>query len=84
MARYCLADVDVAILAGGLGTRIQGVLGETPKVLAPINGRPFLDYLIVWLESFGARRIVLCLGHRAETVVEYMRNRTMGKAYQRS
>ena len=66
-----LNDVDVVVLAGGLGTRLRSVLDEEglPKVLAPVAGRPFLAFLLDWLEGFGARRVVLCLGHRAERVV---------------
>lgn len=63
-----LAGVDVAVLAGGLGTRIAGVLGDTPKVLAPIEGRPYLAWLLDWLAGFGVRRVVLCLGHLADKV----------------
>jgi len=67
-----LAGIDVAVLAGGLGTRLQGVLGALPKVLAPVAGRPFLDHLLDWLAGFGARRVVLCLGHRAERVLAHL------------
>jgi mannose-1-phosphate guanylyltransferase len=48
------------------------VLGDTPKLLAPIRGKPYLAYLLSWLRVFGARRLVLALGYRAEAVVEYM------------
>jgi mannose-1-phosphate guanylyltransferase len=68
----CLESVDVVVLAGGLGTRIRPVLGDTPKVLAPIGGRPFLSYLLRWLSGFGAKRIVLALGHGAAAVQEYL------------
>lgn len=68
----CLVGTDVAILAGGLGTRISGVLGDTPKILAPVGGRPFLDHLFDWLSSFGASRIVLCLGHLADKVTAHV------------
>jgi len=67
-----LASIDVAILAGGLGTRLRGVIGETPKVLAPVAGKPFIDHLFAWLKGFDARRIVLCLGFRAEMVIEHV------------
>lgn len=70
-----LGGIDVAVLAGGLGTRIRPVLGDVPKVLAPVNGRPFLDHLLDWLGRFGARRIVLCLGHRAEPVLAHIAGR---------
>lgn len=65
--------IDVAVLAGGLGTRLRSALGEdVPKVLAPIGGRPFLDHLIDWLKGFGARRVVLCLGHLADRVIAHL------------
>ena len=67
--RRCLANTDVVILCGGLGTRLRGVLDGTPKVLAPIAGRPFLDYLLAWLNGVGARRFVLALGYQAEAVL---------------
>ncbi|WP_119420549.1 nucleotidyltransferase family protein [Desertibaculum subflavum] len=67
-----LAGVDVAVLAGGLGTRIAGVLGDTPKVLAPVDGRPYLAWLVDWLARFGVRRVVLCLGHLASKVEDWV------------
>lgn len=68
----CLGPVDVFVLAGGLGTRIQPVLGDVPKLLAPIGGRPFIDFLFDWLRGFGARRVVLGLGHRAQAILDYL------------
>jgi len=70
----CLGAVDVLVLAGGLGTRIRPVLGDTPKLLAPIRDRPFLLYLLRWLACFGARRVVLALGHAAAAVQDYLRD----------
>ncbi len=68
----CLEALDIFVLAGGLGTRIRPVLGDLPKILAPILDRPYLAYLLDWLERFGARRVVLGLGHRAQAVIEYL------------
>lgn len=67
-----LANIDVAILAGGLGTRIRGVLGDTPKVLAPVAGRAFLGHLLDNLAGYGAQRVVLCLGHLADRVTAWL------------
>jgi mannose-1-phosphate guanylyltransferase len=67
-----LEPLDIFVLAGGLGTRIRPVLGDLPKILAPILGRPYLSYLLEWLERFGARRVVLGLGYRAEAVIDHL------------
>lgn len=48
------------------------MLGETPKILAPVAGRPFLDHLLTWLAGYGARRVVLCLGVRADLVTDHL------------
>ncbi|KAA0677901.1 nucleotidyltransferase family protein [Azospirillum brasilense] len=67
-----LANIDVAVLAGGLGTRIRGVLGDTPKVLAPIAGRAFLGHLLDQFAACGAQRVVLCLGYLADRVTMWL------------
>ncbi len=63
-----MVDVPAMILAGGLGTRLARVLPETPKVLAPVAGRPFLAYLLDSLAEAGIREAILCTGYRAESV----------------
>jgi NDP-sugar pyrophosphorylase family protein len=68
----CLTALDVLVIAGGLGTRIKSALGDTPKLLAPIGDRPYLAYLLDWLRRFGAKRIVLGLGHRAQAVIDFL------------
>ncbi|NQV56699.1 MAG: NTP transferase domain-containing protein [Rhodospirillales bacterium] len=68
----CLENVDVAVLAGGLGTRLAGVLGGTPKILAPIGDRPFLSLLLEWLRGFGAKRVIFGLGHLADQIEDYL------------
>src|SRR5690348_3665030 len=68
-----IADCDVFVLAGGLGTRVQSVLGGLPKLLAPIGERAFLLVLLAWLRRFGAQRIVLGLGHGADAVIGFLR-----------
>jgi NDP-sugar pyrophosphorylase family protein len=68
----CLEPVDVFVLAGGLGTRIRPVLGDTPKLLAPFRGGTYLDAMLQWLRGFGARRVVLGLGYQAQAVIDYL------------
>ncbi|MGH6660536.1 MAG: sugar phosphate nucleotidyltransferase [Rhodospirillales bacterium] len=72
MAGACLRDIDAVVLAGGLGTRIRRVLGGTPKLLASVGGRPFLEILVARLRQFGARRLVLGLGHGAHKVTAHL------------
>jgi len=58
------------ILAGGFGTRLQSVVSEVPKPLAPIHGRPFLAYLLDELASQGIRNAILAVGYKGELVQE--------------
>jgi mannose-1-phosphate guanylyltransferase len=56
------------VLAGGLGTRLKGVVPDKPKILAPVGGHPFIDHLIGWLERQGIARLVFSLGHKADMI----------------
>lgn len=67
-----LSNITVAILAGGLGTRLREVVADKPKVLAEVNGRPFLTYLLDQLAGAGIRRVVLCTGYLAERVTHVL------------
>jgi len=62
--------IPAVLLVGGLGTRLQPLLPSTPKPLAPVGGRPFLELLVLQLRSQGIHRLVLCTGHGAEQVEE--------------
>lgn len=64
-----MAVTDEAIvLAGGLGTRLRGVVDDVPKPLAPVAGRPFLAWVLDALAVQGLRRVVLAIGYRGEQV----------------
>ena len=65
---------EAIILAGGFGTRLQEVLPDLPKALAPINGRPFLDYQFDYLDVFGIDRIILSVGYMHEKIIEHYGN----------
>ena len=67
--------MDAIVLAGGRGTRLAEAVDDLPKSLAPVNGRPFLDYLLVELASSGLiHTVVLALGYLADSVIEHYRN----------
>ncbi|MBL7899611.1 MAG: nucleotidyltransferase family protein [Crocinitomicaceae bacterium] len=61
---------DAIILAGGLGTRLRSEIGEFPKVLAPVNGKPFLTYVLDYLKKNGIETAVLSVGYKAELIHE--------------
>jgi D-glycero-alpha-D-manno-heptose 1-phosphate guanylyltransferase len=63
-----LDRIPVAILAGGLGTRLRPAIGDRAKVVADVDGRPFLRHLLDQVAASGFRDIVLCVGWRADEV----------------
>ncbi|HNY62793.1 MAG TPA: nucleotidyltransferase family protein [Bacteroidales bacterium] len=62
---------EAIILAGGFGTRLQSVISDVPKPMAPVGGKPFLYYILKYISSFGLNRVVLSVGYRHETIMEY-------------
>ena len=61
-------EIPVAILAGGLATRLRPVTEKVPKSLVPVAGRPFLAHQLEMLHARGIRRAVLCIGHLGEMI----------------
>lgn len=67
-----LSSVKAFILCGGQGTRLASVLEDRPKLLAPVGGKSFLDYLIVFLNKAGLNDLVFLTGHKSEHIQEYL------------
>jgi NDP-sugar pyrophosphorylase family protein len=65
-----VSDITVAILAGGLATRLRPITEKIPKALAPVAGEPFLAHQLRLLHSRGLRRAVLCVGYLGEMIEE--------------
>jgi len=59
---------DAIILAGGLGTRLKEVIDDAPKSMAPVNGRPFLEYQLDLLDRWGLKRVILSVGYKKEII----------------
>jgi NDP-sugar pyrophosphorylase family protein len=62
------SDIPVAILAGGLATRLRPITEKIPKSPIAVAGKPFLAHQLELLNSRGIRRAVLCLGHLGEMI----------------
>ena len=69
---------DVIILAGGLGSRLQNLLPGIPKPMVPINGQPFLQYLLGYVNKFNPSRIILSVGYRHEQIISYFGDKFSG------
>lgn len=63
--------MEAIILAGGLGTRLAARLGDLPKAMAPVAGRPFLEILLGQLERSGCTRAMLSVGYRHSRIEDY-------------
>jgi len=60
--------LPVAILAGGLATRLGPLTETIPKSLIPIDGVPFVMHQLRLLQSSGIQHVILCVGHLGETI----------------
>ena len=67
--------MEAIILAGGLGTRLRSVVSEVPKCMAPVDGRPFLQYMLEWLSRYDVSHVVLSVGYLREVIFSYMDSR---------
>lgn len=60
------------ILAGGLGTRVQSVLGGIPKPMCPVLGKPWLEWEIEFLVQQNVRKIIVSTGYKAEVIERHV------------
>lgn len=65
------------VLAGGLGTRLRERVPDLPKPMAPVAGRPFLEYVLDRLIAGGVNEVILSVGYQAEIIMNHF-----GKIYQ--
>lgn len=63
--------MEAIVLAGGFGTRLQGLIKDIPKPMAPINGKPFLTYVFNYLRKNGVSRFILSVGYKRESIQDY-------------
>ncbi len=60
----------VAVLAGGLATRMHPLTERVPKSLLPVAGKPFVFHQLNYLAGQGVERVVFCLGHMGEQIID--------------
>jgi D-glycero-alpha-D-manno-heptose 1-phosphate guanylyltransferase len=69
---------EAVILAGGFGTRLQAVVNDVPKPMAPVNGQPFLSFILTYLRSFGINHVVISTGYLAEKINSFYQGQYNG------
>ena len=67
-------QIIAVVLAGGFGTRVKHLLGNLPKPMASVNGRPFLEWVVRYLAAQKIRRVILSTGHLAEVVAKHFQS----------
>jgi D-glycero-alpha-D-manno-heptose 1-phosphate guanylyltransferase len=65
------SSTPVVLLAGGFGTRVSHLLPNLPKPMAPVAGRPFLEWIIRYFHTLGFSRFVLSTGHLAAVIEDH-------------
>lgn len=63
---------ELIILAGGLGTRLRPTVKDLPKSMAPVSGRPFIEYIIQHFQSEGIERFIFALGFEAKPIQNFL------------
>lgn len=59
------------VLAGGFGTRLQSVVSDVPKPMAPVGGRPFLEILLCHLERLGFDQVTMSVGYLSHLIFNH-------------
>lgn len=71
---------EAIVLAGGFGTRLQKVVNEVPKPMAPVCNKPFLSYVLDYLIRYKYTHVVLATGYLHEKIEDYFGNNYNGLA----
>ena len=74
-------DIDVVVLCGGLGTRLNSVVDDRPKSMAEINDRPFLDILVDYVARYGFTRFILCTGFKGDLIRRHYETKRSGLVF---
>jgi len=66
--------IEAIVLAGGKGTRLQSVVSDVPKPMAPVGEKPFLEYILKYLKRNGISKVILSVGYKWEVIKNYFGN----------
>lgn len=69
-----MKNKEAVILAGGLGTRLKSEVPDLPKCMAPVAGRPFIDYLIQYFLNAGIDKFIFALGYKSESIINHLKD----------
>ncbi|EPV5855487.1 D-glycero-D-manno-heptose 1-phosphate guanosyltransferase [Campylobacter jejuni] len=70
--------MQAIILCGGLGTRLKSVIKDIPKPMAPINDKPFLEFIFEYLKKQGIKEVILAVSYKYEVIKEYFKDEFLG------
>jgi NDP-sugar pyrophosphorylase family protein len=70
-------QITAVVLAGGFGTRIKHLLGDLPKPMASVNGKPFIEWVVRYLAKQKIRNVILSTGHLAETIEKHFQSQPL-------
>jgi len=76
--------IEAIILAGGLGTRLRSAVPDLPKCMAPVNDKPFISYVIKYLQQQGVTNFIFSLGYKSEVIEEYLQKEFPNLLYKTS
>jgi D-glycero-alpha-D-manno-heptose 1-phosphate guanylyltransferase len=75
---------EAIILAGGLGTRLRSVISDLPKCMAPVAGKPFLSYVIEYLQKQEIENFIFSVGYKKESIIHFLNSQLSIINYQLS
>ncbi len=70
--------MEAIVLAGGFGTRLQSVVSDVPKPMAEVQGKPFLEHILLYLQKNGITRVILSVGYKHEVIKNYFNDAFAG------
>ena len=73
---------EAIILAGGLGTRLRSAVPDLPKCMAPVAGKPFLHYVMTYLQQQGVDKFIFSLGYMNDAIESFLAENYPPACYQ--